>query len=229
MAGEGEDSYTANRMRPTATRPYPAEEAANCITHAIGFGLSIAVLSVLTVQASAMADGWRIVSVSIYGTTLILVYLASTLYHSFSLTKIEPIFRIIDHCAIFLLIAGSYTPFMLVPLRGGWGWSLFGVIWGLAALAIGLGIFAPKKLLPLSYAMALLMGWLIVVAIVPALRLIHPAGIWWLLGGGIAYSVGVIFYLYRRLLFHHAIWHGFVLTGSACHFFAILLYLTPVR
>jgi len=202
------------------------EEIANSITHGIGAGLSIAALVILTVLASRRGDAWRIVSFSIYGATLVLLYLSSTLYHSFLSLKIKNIFRILDHSAIYLLIAGTYTPVTLTLMRGAWGWTLFGLAW---AMAIG-GIIVTallldklKALLVLSYVV---MGLLVVIAIKPMIQMLPRGMIIWLFIGGACYILGILFYLWKRLPYHHPIWHLFVLGGSISHFLGILFYLT---
>jgi hemolysin III len=202
------------------------EEIANRITHGIGAGLSIAALVILVVLASRRGDVWRITSFSIYGATLFLLYLSSTLYHSFTNPKIKYIFRILDHSAIYLLIAGTYTPIALTLMRGVWGWTLFGLAW---AMAIG-GIIVTallldklKSLLVLSYV---IMGLLVVIAIKPMLQMLPRGMIAWLFIGGACYILGIIFYLWKRLPYHHPIWHLFVLAGSLSHFLGILFYLT---
>lgn len=202
------------------------EEIANSITHSIGAGLSIAALVILVVLASRRGDAWRIVSFSIYGITLFLLYLASTLYHGFVNPKIKNVFRILDHSAIYLLIAGTYTPVTLTLMRGAWGWTLFGLAW---AMAIG-GIIITallldklKALLVLSYVV---MGLLVVIAIKPMIQMLPRGMIIWLFIGGACYILGIIFYLWKRLPYHHPIWHLFVLGGSISHFLGILFYLT---
>jgi hemolysin III len=209
-------------------KPTKGEEIANSITHGIGAGLSIAALTILVVFASLKGDAWRIVSFSIYGACLTILYSASTLYHSFRSEKVKRFFQIIDHASIYLLIAGTYTPFTLVLLRGGWGWSLFGVIWGLALLGVIFKIFFISRFEILSTLVYLLMGWLIVIAFKPAVESIPQGGLYWLLAGGISYTLGVVFFLWEKIKYHHAIWHLFVLGGSVCHFFAILLYVLPM-
>ena len=206
------------------------EEVANSVTHGIGLFLSIAGLVILVVLAKIHGDIWRIVSFSIYGGSLIILYAASTLYHSFYFSSghINYIFKIIDHSAIYLLIAGTYTPFTLVSLRGPWGWTFFGAIWGLALAGIMFKVFFVKRFLILSTVTYLTMGWLAVIAAYPILKKIPLGGIGWLVMGGILYSVGVIFHLFDKLPFHHAIWHLFVLGGSICHYFAILFYVLPM-
>ncbi|MFC1490569.1 hemolysin III family protein [Candidatus Latescibacterota bacterium] len=203
------------------------EEIVNGITHGIGTVLSITGLVVLVVLASMTGDARRIVSFSIYGTTLVLMYLASTLYHSLSSPRLKQILRIIDHSNIYLLIAGTYTPFMLVSVRGGWGWSIFGVNWGLALIGIFINVFFFGKARKLSLVAYVLMGWLCVIALREMISALQPAGMIWLAAGGLFYTVGVIFYVWKTLPYNHAVWHLFVLSGSLCHFFAIFFYVLP--
>ncbi|MCU0353305.1 MAG: hemolysin III family protein [Cytophagales bacterium] len=216
-------------MKKETYRQSIAEEIANSITHGIGALLSIAGLVILVVFACLRGDVWHVVSVTIFGTCLVLLYTASTLYHSFQSEKAKRIFRIMDHAAIYLLIAGSYTPFTLTLLRGGWGWSLFGIVWGLALGGIAFKLFFVSRFNVLSTIVYLLMGWMVVVAGGPLLENVPANGLYYLLAGGVAYSLGTVFYLWEKLPFHHAIWHLFVLSGSVCHFFAVLLYVLPVR
>jgi len=201
------------------------EEITNSITHGVGIGLSIAALVILVVLASRRGDAWRIVSFSIYGASLILLYMSSTLYHSSVNPKIKKIFRIIDHSAIYLLIAGTYTPVTLTLMRGAWGWTLFGLAWGMAIGGIiitALLLDKLKSLLVLSYVA---MGLLVVIAIKPMMQVVPRGMIIWLFIGGACYLLGIIFYLWKRLPYHHPIWHIFVLGGSISHFLGILFYL----
>jgi hemolysin III len=202
------------------------EEIANSITHGIGAGLSIAALVILVVLASKRGDAWRIVSFSIYGATLILLYLSSTLYHSFVNPKIKNIFRILDHSTIYLLIAGSYTPITLTFMRGAWGWTLFGIAWGMAIGGIIVTALLLDKLKVLLVSSYVVMGLLVVIAIKPMIQMLPKGMIIWLFIGGACYILGIIFYLWNRLPYHHPIWHLFVLGGSISHFFGILFYLT---
>jgi len=204
------------------------EEIANGIIHGIGTALSVAGLVVLVVLASLHGDTWRVVSFSIYGSTLIILYLASTVYHSLQNSRIKRIFRVIDHASIYLLIAGTYTPFMLVGMRGAWGWTLFGVVWGLALLGIGFKTVFIHRFEKLSVAVYIIMGWLCVIALKEMLIRIPHGGLVWLAVGGVLYTVGVIFYASNRLPYNHAIWHLFVLGGSICHYFSIFFYLLPM-
>lgn len=205
------------------------EEIANSVTHGLGAVLSIVGLVVLTTLAIRYGDAWHIVSCAIFGSTLILLYTASTLYHSIPHPGAKKILRIIDHCAIFLLIAGTYTPFTLVNLRGPWGWSLFGAIWGLALLGIILELSPWRRYRLLSVLLYVGMGWAVVVATKPLLASVAPQGMLLLLAGGLAYTSGIAFYVWRGLPHHHAIWHLFVLAGSVMHFFAVLFYVLPLR
>ncbi len=203
------------------------EEIANSLTHGIGILLSIVGLAVLVRFSTLRGDAWHIVSCSIYGATLVLLYTASTLYHSVPIPRIKGLLRTIDHSAIYLLIAGTYTPFMLVNLRGPWGWSIFGTIWGIAILGIILKTTSFGRLPGVSLGFYLTMGWIIVIAIKPMLAVLDKGGLELLILGGLAYTVGVVFYVWEKLPYSHAIWHLFVLAGSAFHFFAILFYVIP--
>jgi len=211
----------------TERKQDPTEEVFNSITCGIGLCLSIAALVMLVVLASTQGDPVRVVSFSIYGASLVLLFGFSTLYHSVMHEKAKHIFSILDHCAIYLLIAGTYTPFTLIILKGGWGWSLFGVVWGLALGGILFKAFFIKKLRILSVVVYLLMGWLVLIALKPLMQHLAPMGIAWLATGGIFYSLGIIFYAWKKLRFHHVIWHLFVLLGCACHFFSIFFYVLP--
>ena len=203
------------------------EEIANTITHGIGVGLSIAGLVLLVVRAAIHGDAWQVTSFAIYGSSLILLYLASTLYHGFRSERVKRILRLLDHSAIYLLIAGTYTPFVLVTLRGPWGWTLFGIIWGLALLGVTFKLIFGHRYEMLSTVFYLLMGWVVIIAIKPLIAALPAAGLAWLVAGGLAYSLGVIFYVWEKLPYNHAIWHGFVLAGSFFHFFAVLLHVAP--
>ena len=204
------------------------EEIANSVIHGVGIVLGIAGLGVLTAFASLYGDARHIVGCSVFGAALILLYTASTLYHSIPLPRVKAVLRTLDHSAIFVLIAGTYTPFLLVNLRGPWGWSLFGVIWGLALVGIVLRIVRGRRSTLLSVGLYVGMGWAVVAAIEPMLNSVAPGGLLLLLLGGLAYTLGIVFYAWKRLPYHHAIWHGFVLAGSISHFFAILFYVIPL-
>lgn len=203
------------------------EEVANSLIHGAGTLLAIAGLVVLAVLASQRGTAWHIVSCSVFGACLVLLYAASTLYHGVPHSRAKVVLRFFDHNAIFLLIAGTYTPLTLVNLRGPWGWSLFGAIWGLAILGITLRALLGSRPRALFVGLYILMGWLAVVAIKPLVDHLPTGGLVLLFGGGLAYTGGVAFYLWKRLPYHHAIWHGFVLAGSALHYFAVLLYVIP--
>ncbi len=199
-------------------------ERFNGFTHLAGTGLALAGAVVLIVGAAQLADPWRIVSFSIYGAMLVALYLFSTLYHSVR-GRAKDVLRKFDHCAIYLLIAGTYTPFALVSLRGAWGWSLLGVVWGLAILGIVQEIWLARGARRLSLAIYVAMGWLALVAVAPLWRALTPAGFGWLAAGGALYTGGIVFYATDHKLRHgHGVWHLFVLAGSACHFFTVLRY-----
>ena len=205
------------------------EEIANGVTHGIGALLSVAGLTVLVVLASIYGDVWRIVSFSLYGGSLVLLYLASTLYHTFQAPEAKRIFRIMDHSAIYLLIAGTYTPITLVTMRGPLGWTVFGGVWALAIIGIIFKTFFIGRYEKVATAAYVLMGWLCIIAIKEMFIAIPLNGMIWLLAGGGFYTFGVIFYVWHKLPYNHAIWHLFVLAGSICHFFAILLHVLPVQ
>ena len=217
-------------MTQTITdKRYPfVEEMANSITHGVGIILAIAGLGVLTASASVSGNVRHMVAVSIFGGMLVLMYTASTLYHSVRNLRAKAVLQVFDHCAIFLLIAGTYTPLTLVTLYGPWGWSLFGVVWGLALFGIVVELTPLCRYRALSLGLYLGMGWAVVVAIRPMLAGLAPGGMFLLLAGGLSYTIGISFYLLRKLRYHHAIWHLFVLAGSIFHFFAVLFYVIPV-
>ncbi len=207
---------------PLSPKQSLGEEIANSITHGTGVGLSIAALVILVVFAARLGDAFKVVGFSIYGAMLILMFLSSTLYHAFHQPLVKRFFRILDHSTICLLIAGTYTPITIGVMRGGWGWTLFGLIWGFALLGINLQIFAMRKLKWLSIVMYIMMGLLVVIAIRP-LMLKAPSGlVMWMLIGGACYLLGVIFYVWKKLPWHHPIWHLLVLGGAVCHFFGML-------
>lgn len=199
-------------------------ERFNSISHLIGAVAALAGLVVVVVIAAQQGDPWKIVSFSIYGTTLFLLYTISTLYHSLR-GRAKQIFRKLDHLSIYLLIAGTYTPFTLVTLRGVWGWWLFGVIWGLAVVGMALEALPQKGNRLLSVGVYILMGWLVLFALKPLLEALPFAGFIWLLLGGLFYTGGIVFYLFDEQVRHfHGIWHLFVLAGSVSHYLTILLY-----
>jgi hemolysin III len=210
---------THDPATPAYTR---RDDIASAVTHGLGAVLSAAGLGVLVALVAMSRDPWRIVSCAVYGTCLLLLYLSSTLYHAFPGPRAKRVFQVIDHSSIYLLIAGTYTPFLLVNLRGGWGWALFIVIWGLTAAGIVFQVFFAGRMRLLHTLIYLAMGWLVVAVAKPLLGRVPPAGLALLLAGGLAYSIGVIFYLVRRLPYHHALWHLFVLAGSVLHYLAVL-------
>ena len=203
------------------------EQLANSITHGLGVMLSVAALSVLVTFAAVWGNAWHVVGFSVYGSTLVTLYLASTFYHAFRSARIKRVLRVVDHAGIYLVIAGTYTPFTLVSFRGPWGWSVFGIMWGLAAAGIILKVLFMGRGRILSVAVYVAMGWFIVIALKPALAAIPVGGVAWLVAGGAAYMGGVAFYAWKRLPYNHAVWHLFVLCGSVCHFFAVLFYVLP--
>lgn len=215
MAGNEPKSYTRG------------EELANGLTHGVGAALSIAALSVLVTLAGLAGDAWKVVAFAVYGASMVLLYLSSTFYHAFRSPRLKQVFRLLDHCVIFLLIAGSYTPFTLVTLRGPWGWTLFGLIWGLALLGIVITVLALSRIKWLAMAIYIGMGWLAVIAIKPLLEVLPLAGLLWMGAGGLFYTLGVVFYLWHRLPYNHAVWHMFVLAGTVCQFLAIYWYVLP--
>jgi len=198
------------------------EIIANSVTHGLGALLGIAGLVVLIVHAARAGSAWHVVSFSIFGSTLMLLYFASTLYHSITNPTGKYVFKILDHAAIFLFIAGSYTPFMLTTLRGAWGWSIFGVIWGSAILGILLKCLCIGKFRKLSVALYIVMGWFCLIVFKELMTRLPPLSLIFLVLGGLSYTFGVIFYAWRRLPYNHAVWHLFVLTGSIGHYFAVL-------
>ena len=197
------------------------------MSHGIGVALSIGGLAVLVAFAALRGDAWHVASVAVFGTTLVLLYTASTLYHSIPLLKAKRVLRILDHAAIYLLIAGTYTPFTLVTLKGPWGWSLFAVVWGSAIAGILFKTFAIGRARILSVLLYVVMGWCVVVAIRPLLAALAPGGVTLLFAGGLAYTLGLAFYGWKSLRYHHFLWHLFVLLGSVLHYFAVLLYVIP--
>lgn len=217
-----------HRMKdPVSTADTPGEELANAVTHGLGIAFSVAGLATIVTYASRRGDAWCVTATAIFGATLVLLYTASTVYHSFRDEALKRLLRKFDHASIFLLIAGTYTPFLLVNLRGPWGWSLFGVIWGLAMAGVTMKFWFTGRFRTISTLLYLAMGWLIVIATRPMLAAVAPMGLWLLLAGGLCYSAGTVFYLWKRLRYHHAVWHLFVLGGSACHFGAVWAAVMP--
>jgi len=203
------------------------EEILHTLTHGLGLVLSVAGLVALVVAASLHGSAWHIAGCTIFGLTLVLVYATSTLYHGARSLPIKRVFQRLDHAAIFLLIAGTYTPFTLTNLRDGLGWPLLALVWGLALLGITLEAVVPRSSRRRSIAIHLLMGWLIVIAIEPLARSVHPVGIVLLVLGGLTYSLGIAFYAWEKLPYNHAVWHLFVMAGSAMHFSCVYGYVIP--
>lgn len=203
------------------------EEIAHAVTHGVGIALAIAGLAAMVAFSSLYGDAWHITSSSIYGATLILCFSASTLYHGIPHPRAKLVLRQIDHAAIFLLIAGTYTPFTLVSMRGPWGWTLLGLVWGLAIAGMVLELTTRGRYKGLSLAMYLGLGWLVLIAIKPMWATVDTGGLILLLAGGLCYSLGVIFFAWERLAYHHAVWHLFVLAGAVFHFFAVFFYVIP--
>ena len=219
------DEETAIASLSRGQRPYSiGEEIANSLTHGLGAGLAIAALVILVAFAVLTHDGYRLASAIVYGVTLVLQYAASTLYHALPQPRVKHVFKILDHCGIYLLIAGTYTPFCLVTLREANGRWLFGVIWGLAILGIALEAFWVYRPRWVSVLLFLGMGWLVVTSIGPLVDNLAPGGLWLLVAGGLAYTVGTAFYVLERTRYMHAVWHLWVLVGSVLHFLAVLLY-----
>ena len=201
------------------------EEIFNSITHGIGALFSIAALVTLVAFASINGDVIQIISFSIYGFTLFFLFTSSTLYHSIFHEKSKQVFRVLDHISIYLVIAGSYTPIALVAMKGTWGWIIFVLIWSLAAMGIILKIFTINKSKYFSTFLYIIMGWLIVIAIKPLLNTAPPGLFIWLLLGGLTYTLGIIFYICKKIPFNHGIWHIFVLGGTIIHFLGVLFHL----
>lgn len=206
------------------------EEIAHAVTHGIGIVLAIVGLTTLVAFAAVRGTAWHVATCAIYGTTLILLYVASTLYHSIPATvlpRARRVLRVLDHCAIYLLIAGTYTPLTLVSMRGRWGWVLFGTVWTLAVLGILFKVMATGRLRALSVVSYIGMGWCVVFAFGPLRAAVPGEGLALLIAGGVAYTVGTIFFGMKRVRYHHAVWHLFVLAGSVLHFFAVMLSVIP--
>jgi hemolysin III len=215
-------------MQPTQATYHLGDILANAITHGIGAALAIAG-AVYLIVASTRGTAWQIVSCSVFAATLVLVYICSTLYHSLVRTRARHVFHILDHSSIYLLIAGTYTPFCLVTLRGPLGWTIFGVEWALAIAGVVFKSFAVDRFEVASALVYLAQGWFIVVAVVPLVHSLGWHGLAWLGAGGLAYTLGIVFFALDRLRYFHALWHLFVLAGSVAHYFAILFYVLPAR
>lgn len=203
------------------------EEIANAITHGVGAALSIAALVALIFIAATWGNGWHLASAIVYGTTMFLLYIASTLYHAITHPGARRVFKVIDHAGIYLLIAGTYTPFTLVTIRDDGGWWLFTVVWALAVAGISLEAFWVNRPKWVSAVVYLGMGWLALFAIKPITENLAPGGVWLLIGGGLAYSLGTVFYVLKKVKWMHPVWHLWVLAGSVLHFLAVMLYVFP--
>jgi hemolysin III len=211
----------------TASPFAPGEERANQVTHGIGIVLGLVGWVLLVVASVRHGDAWHVVSTAVFGAMLVLLYTTSTLYHSFAAERTRQMLRKFDHAAIFLLIAGTYTPFVLVTLRGPWGWSIFGVVWGLAIIGVVLKFWFAGRFQVVSTLIYVAMGWIVLVAIEPLLVALPTGGLKLLVAGGLCYTGGAVFYLWRGLPYHHAIWHLFVLGGSICHWASVFFYVVP--
>lgn len=198
------------------------EEIAHSVSHGIGAVLSAVGLGFLIWFSMQHGDAWMVVSSIVYGLSLILLYSASTLYHAIPHPRAKRIFQLLDHSMIFVLIAGTYTPFALVSLHGPWGWSLFGVVWGIALAGIMLETMKKERIKWLSLSLYIGLGWMAVIVIKPMLEMVPTTGLLFLLAGGLSYTFGVVFYVRKQMLYHHAIWHMFVMAGSALHYCAVL-------
>ena len=216
------------RSTPTHSRTYPREELYNALTHGVGAVVSLAAGAILITMASLLGSVWQIVGACVFAGSMLLLYSASTVYHGVTRLRLKARLRVLDHSAIFILIAGSYPPFMLVGLRGGWGWSLFGVVWTLAVVGIILKLFLTGQFNRTSTAIYLSMGWLAIVAIIPLAQALDPFTFFWLVAGGLLYTAGTYFFISERIPYGHTIWHLFVLGGSMCHFVAAFAHLAPL-
>ncbi|MEI2456318.1 hemolysin III family protein [Lysobacter firmicutimachus] len=203
------------------------EEIANALTHGLGATAALAGGSVMITLAALYGDAWQLGSSIVFGISLLLLYLASTLYHAIQHPIVKGRLKVFDHCAIYLLIAGTYTPFTLIGLRGPWGWGLFAAIWGLALAGIVFKLFYTGRFKLLSTLIYIAMGWLVLVAIKPLIQALEPWTLGWLLAGGLCYTLGTVFYHRPSLRYSHAIWHLFVVAGSVCHYIAVLSQVVP--
>lgn len=216
-------------MADSPTNRVSIEEIANSVTHGIGLVFSLVGFIVLLILAVMRGSTWQITGCAIYGSTLVCLYTASTLYHGTRSPPLKRALKVFDHSAIYLLIAGTYTPFLLVNLRGGWGWTLLSIVWTLAVAGIIFKFWFVDHFQILSTVVYLLMGWLVLIAVKPLLGLVPTGGLIWLMAGGLAYTVGVVFYAWKRIPYNHVIWHAFVMAGSTCHYFAVLYSVVLLR
>lgn len=204
------------------------EEIANSVTHGVGALLSVVGMTVLVMMGVLAEDPWRLAASIVFGTSLVLEYTASTLYHALPQPKAKYVFKLLDHSGIYLLIAGSYTPFCLITLRESGGWWIFALIWTIALVGIALEafwVFRPRWLSALTY---IGMGWLVVFSFRPLVANLDPAGVWLLVAGGLAYTLGTVFYVFKRIPYFHMVWHLWVLAGSVCHFLSVALFVMPM-
>ena len=199
----------------------PREEIANALTHGLGAAVALVAGVVLITLVALHGDGWQLAGALVFCVSLLLLYVASTLYHAIPHPVAKARLKVFDHCAIYVLIAGTYTPFTLIGLRGAWGWSMFAVIWSLAVAGVVFKLFFTGRFKLVSTLIYIAMGWLMMVAIVPMTRALDAWALGWLIAGGIAYTAGTFFYMSRRIRYAHAIWHSFVIGGSTCHFLAV--------
>ncbi|OZB59376.1 MAG: hemolysin III [Lysobacterales bacterium 14-68-21] len=226
MAADGELSVTAHPFVAVPRYSF-GDELASSIVHGIGVVLAIAGLAALVAVSAHYGEARDVIASAVYGTTLVLLYTASTLYHAVPVPAAKPVLRTLDHIAIYLLIAGTYTPFTLIALPGRWGWSLFAAVWTLAAIGSVLEFGMFRRYRKLSVLLYVAMGWIGMVAFKPLVAHLQGGGMALLIAGGVAYTAGVPFYLWRRLPYHHSVWHCFVLAGSVLHYLAVLLYVIP--
>jgi hemolysin III len=224
MNGKASFSKTLGEARAQTV----GEEIANAVLHGVGGLLAIAALALLVVFAALYGSPWHVVSFSVYGATLVILYVSSTLYHGIQHRKAKRVFVILDYCAIYLLIAGTYTPFALVVMNGARGWTIFGIVWGLAAAGIVFKAIWIDKLQRLTLGLYILMGWIIVIDLGGVVRALPRVALFWLVLGGFLYTAGTLFFM-MKARFAHAVWHIFVLGGSISHFFCVILYVTHVR
>jgi hemolysin III len=211
------------------SNPYQTriEEFFNALTHAAGIGLSIAALVLMIVFASRQHSNIKIVSCVLFGSSLIMMYTASTLYHISTAPKLKKFFKLVDHTIIYILIAGTYTPVTLVILQGAWGWTLFGLVWAFAIIGFIFKVFFIGRFEKLSISIYVIMGWLAIIATRPLIHALPAGGLIWLVAGGLSYTIGIIFYAMDRVHFAHVMWHLFVLGGSICHFFLVFIFVIP--
>lgn len=213
-----------NVLEPAERPQTLGEEIANSVSHGIGLLAALVAFPVLVVAALHRGDQAGTVGAIVFATTMVLLYLASTLFHALPPNRAKRVFQILDHSAIYLLIAGTYTPFTLGVLRGAWGWTLFGLVWGLAVVGTVFKAFGGVRYTTFSTWVYLAMGWLVLIAIEPVLTLVPKWGLFWLVAGGLAYTAGTVFFMAERIRYFHFVWHLCVVAGTACHFFAVLWY-----